>query len=202
MPSWGPARVLVADVKVLGVELVRCLSVFDEQGRFHPTFDSVQEMVEVDQIILAVGQTTDLSCLRGEGECRIDGERIAADPETLETDMPGVFAGGEVFTGPGVIIDAIASAKKAASAIDRFLGGDGVIAGQLAERVLPADYTGKRDRGFADLARVEAPALPVFERKGFEEVEQGLEPDQAVREAARCLQCDYELCLGRGQGNE
>jgi NADPH-dependent glutamate synthase beta subunit-like oxidoreductase len=193
MPSWGPARVLGADGKVLGVELVRCLSVFDEQGRFHPTFDSVKETVEVDQVILAVGQTTDLSCLQGEGECRIDGERIAADPETLETDMPGVFAGGEVFTGPGVIIDAIASARKAACAIDRFLGGDGVIAGPLAERVLPADYTGKRDRGFADLARVETPALPVFERKGFEEVEQGLEPDQAVREAARCLQCDYEL---------
>jgi len=195
MPSWGPSRILGEGGKVSGIELVSCLSVFDSQGRFHPTFDSITETVEVDQVVFAVGQTTDLSCLQGEEECRIDGERIAADPETLETDMPGVFAGGEVFTGPGVIIGAISSARRAAGAIDRFLGGDGVIAGLIAERVPPPEYAGKRERGFADLPRAEAHSLPVAERRGFEEVDQGLEPDQALREAARCLQCDYELCL-------
>jgi len=197
MPSWGPSRILGSDGKVSGIELVRCISVFDAEGRFHPAFDNVRETVEVGQVILAVGQTTDLSCLRGGGECRIHGECIAADPETLETGMPGVFAGGEVVTGPGVIVEAVASARKAASAIDRFLGGDGVIAGQLAGRILPPEYAGRRERGFADQSRAEVPSVPVAERKGFGEVELGFDPDQAAREAARCLQCDYELELIR-----
>ncbi len=127
MPSWGPSRILGHNDRVTGVELVRCTSVFDDNGNFSPTFDDTKETVQVDQIILAIGQTTDLSCLQGQGECRIDNDLITVDPETQGMETPGVFAGGEVTTGPGTIIEAMASAKKAASAIDRFLGGDGII---------------------------------------------------------------------------
>ena len=178
-----------------------CTSVFDDQGNFHPTFDHTRETVQADQVILAIGQTTDLSCIRGEGECRIDRDLITVDPETLQTDTPGVFAGGEVTEGPGVIIGAIASAKRAAGAIDRFLDGDGVIDPSRGEPEEAGTYDGKRERGFADLSRHKTPSLPLTERAGFAEVDLCLTEEQAVQEAGRCLQCDLELCMARAARN-
>ncbi|MBW1943152.1 MAG: FAD-dependent oxidoreductase, partial [Deltaproteobacteria bacterium] len=164
---------------------------FDDQGNFCPAFDDVTETVEADQVILAIGQTTDLTCLASDDTCRIEESLIAADPETQETDMPGVFAGGDVTKGPGIIIEAIAAGKRAAGSIDRYLGGDGVIESpgrQVADcKVENPDtpsYDGKREKGFADLQRVPIPTLPLDERhNGFPEVDLCLEDDQAQAEA-------------------
>ena len=110
--------------------------------------------------------------------------------------MPAVYAGGDVGKGPGAIIDAIAEGRKAATAIDRLLGGEGISDETLAERPDTQSYTGERERGFADLERGEPPLLPLSERhSGFQEVDQCLDDEQAVREAKRCLQCDLEWRL-------
>jgi hypothetical protein len=126
-PSWGPKQIL-GDGRVTGIELVRCTSVFDAAGRFSPTFDeSVTTALEADTVILAVGQAADLGFL--------NGARLGADPETVATALPGVFAAGDmalrlaqdVAGGDMSVVHAIASGRRAAEAVDRYLGNDGVV---------------------------------------------------------------------------
>lgn len=104
--------------------------------------------------------------------------------------------------GPGAIVDAIAAGQRAASSIDKLLGGDGIISEsgmRNAERGMgDQPYTGKREDGFADLKRVGFPTMPVSERHdGFLEVDLCFNDDQAIKEANRCLQCDLELSLAK-----
>ena len=205
LPSWGPQRIMGENGRVTGIELVRCSSVFDDDGNFCPAFDDTKETVEADQVILAIGQTADLSCLGGKESYKVEKDLIVVDPETHQTDLPGVFAGGDVVTGPGTIVEAIAAGRGAASSIDRFLGGGGKVSEsreQRAEsRIGNQQYDGKREKGFADLGRTEAPTLSLSERhEGFPEVDLCFSEDQAIMEAKRCLQCDLELALaGRDQ---
>jgi NADPH-dependent glutamate synthase beta subunit-like oxidoreductase len=198
LPSWGPHRILGVNGKVKAVELVTCTSVFDEKGDFCPAFGDEKKIVEADQVILAVGQAADLSFLSGDGEIRHERGLIVIDAETHKTGMAGVFAGGDVGRGAGAVIDAVAAGRKAASSMDRALGGDGVIDESFSEKLDAASYTGKRDRGFADLTRSTAEALPLEERRNsFNEVEGCFSDEQAVGEASRCLQCDFEVKLAK-----
>jgi NADPH-dependent glutamate synthase beta subunit-like oxidoreductase len=197
LPSWGPCRIVGEAGEVKAVELVNCTCVFDDQGRFCPAFGEEKKTVEADQVILAVGQAADLSFLSG-GMVQIERGLIVIDPESLSTGMPGVFAGGDVSRGAGSIIDAIAAGRKAASSMDKALGGDGVIDETFAEKMGGESYTGKRDRGFADLNRERPPVLPLEERRlSFSEVELCLGDEQALSEAKRCLQCDFEVKLAK-----
>jgi NADPH-dependent glutamate synthase beta subunit-like oxidoreductase len=196
MPAWGPGRILRDGEKVTGVELVQCASVFDEKGNFCPAFGELTERVAADQVILAVGQSADLSFA---GESGLDVERglIRIHEETMETGVPGVYAGGDVGKGPGAVIDAIAAGRRAARSMDRFLGGDGEIDGTPAARRDTSSYDGARERGFADMLRMEQPVLPLDRRGGFDEVALCLSDEDAAKEASRCLQCDLEACLIR-----
>jgi len=153
--------------------------------------------VEADQVILAIGQAADLSFLSGDGQVRCERGLIKANPETQETGMSGVFAGGDVGKGPGAIIDAIAAGRRAAISIDKFLGGDGSLSEHYADKPDTSSYTGARERGFADLTRGVAPHLPLEERKSFKEVDLCFRDEQAVSEAKRCLQCDLEIKLAK-----
>lgn len=203
MPSWGPKRILRDNGKVSGIELIRCTSVFDNQDNFCPSFANIKETVKTDQVILAIGQATDLSFFDDKVPLRVEKGLIVIDEKTLETDAPGVFAGGDVAKAPGSIIDAIAAGRRAASSIDKFLGEDGDISHcglRIAEFGIEGNatqsYTGKREEGFADLKRVVMPTLPLSERHdGFSEVELGFNEEQAKEEAKRCLHCDLELNL-------
>jgi NADPH-dependent glutamate synthase beta subunit-like oxidoreductase len=198
LPSWGPHRIVGVNGKVKAVELVTCTSVFDEKGDFCPAFGDEKKIVEADQVILAIGQAADLSFLSGDGEIRHERGLIVIDADTHKTGMAGVFAGGDVGRGAGAVIDAVAAGRKAASSMDRALGGDGVIDESFAEKLDAASYTGKRDRGFADLTRSTAEALPLEERRNsFNEVEGCFSDEQAVGEASRCLQCDFEVKLAK-----
>jgi NADPH-dependent glutamate synthase beta subunit-like oxidoreductase len=194
LPSWGPHRIVGVNGKVKAVELVTCTSVFDEKGDFCPAFGDEKKIVEADQVILAIGQAADLSFLSGDGEIRHERGLIVIDAETHKTGMAGVFAGGDVGRGAGAVIDAVAAGRKAASSMDRALGGNGVLDESFSEKLDAASYTGKRDRGFADLTRSTAEALPLEERRNsFNEVEGCFSDEQAVGEASRCLQCDFEV---------
>ncbi|RPI74707.1 MAG: hypothetical protein EHM45_17675 [Desulfobacteraceae bacterium] len=198
MPAWGPHRILGDGKKVSGVELVQCTSVFDEQGAFCPAFGELEETVAADQVILAIGQAADLSAITGNEKIRCERGLVVVDPQSQQTNLAWVFAGGDVSKGPGAVIEAIAASRKAAAAMDRFLGGDGLIEETLTEKIDIASYTGKRDKGFADIVRSQSPELAVEERlKGFNEVEGCLSDEQAKQEAQRCLQCDFEFKMIR-----
>ncbi len=198
MTSWGPGKITGDNGKVTGIEFMQCTSVFDDDGNFSPTFNDVTEKVEADQVILAIGQAADLSFVDESVSLKAERGLIVVDENTQTTDMPGVFAGGDVGRGPGAIIDAIADGRRAASSIDKFLGGDGVIDETIAQKPDTQSYDGKRERGFADLERVKIPVLPVVERyDGFPEVDLCLDDDRAVYEAKRCLQCDLEISLAK-----
>ncbi len=191
--SWGPQSIESDNGKVKGVNLVCCTSVFDEQGRFSPSFDeSETTSVETDMVILAIGQASDLSPVEGTAVL-VQGGLIQADEETMETGLEGVFASGEVASGPAMVIDTISMGRDAAISIDRHLGGEG----EIESALLPAegfDPNIGRLEGFAELPRVAMPTLPVEQRhEGFDEVYLGYEEEMACQEASRCLRCDYRL---------
>jgi NADPH-dependent glutamate synthase beta subunit-like oxidoreductase/CO/xanthine dehydrogenase FAD-binding subunit len=189
LPSWGPARVLEAGGKVTGLEIVRCTSVFDENDRFAPTFDvCVRETVEANQIIMAVGQRTDLTFLGPASPVKVHGGGIAIDEDTQATNVSGIFAGGDVTSGRGTIVEAIAAGRKAAAAIDRYLGGarvqrkdrDRTAAGALLEF----------NHGYLRrVGRPEMPTLPVVERRIDAEDSSGFRSNDVEIEANRCFNC-------------
>jgi len=195
MTSWGPHRILSENGKITGMELVHCISVFDDQSVFNPSFDDTRETIEGDQVILAIGQASDLSFLDEESPIATDKGLIVVDQDSLETGLKGDYAGGDVAALPGAIIHAIAAGRKAASSIDRALGGDGEIEEVLFEREAPSQYMG-RDEGFASWPREKVPELELDSRReGFQELALGYADEQALQEAKRCLQCDLRLYM-------
>lgn len=199
-PSWGPQKIVVDNGQVQGIELVRCTSVFDAEGRFAPQLDhSSTQHIDCQNVILAIGQSADISCLEDEAACTLQSGLIAVDEKTQKAGDDGLFAGGDVTYGPLNIINAIASGRRAAQSIDAFLGGDGDIEVDLASRSALLDtYDGKREIGFADLTGVMCPKLDIAQRiENFSEIIHCLGQEQAQNEAGRCLQCDLELMLAR-----
>jgi len=121
LPGWGPNRILEAGGKVKGMEFVRCLSVFDGQGRFNPNFAPEQKYtVKAGRIILAIGQAAELGYAAGVKTLR---GLIIADEATQAANLPGVFAGGDAVSGPASVIHAISAGRRAAQAIDIYLSG-------------------------------------------------------------------------------
>jgi formate dehydrogenase beta subunit len=162
----------------------------DASGRRRPEpLKGTDFTLNADSVILAVGETPDIPSqfdLK-----RTEDNRIWVHPDTLATSREGVFAGGDAVSGPASIIEAIAAGRKAASSIDSYLGGQGVIEECLTpaeEKVLPLEPS-RLVRG----GRIEPiPPLPINKRlSGFEEIEAGYTEEMVVREAKRCLQCDH-----------
>jgi thioredoxin reductase len=121
-PSLGP-KAVVGNGRVQGVEFVKCLSVFDSERRFSPKFDeSHREILEADTVIMAIGQVAELNFLTPEDGVAVTSRGlIEADPETLQTSRPDVFAGGDLVLGPRLFIDAIANGQQAARSIHDYL---------------------------------------------------------------------------------
>jgi len=197
-PAKAGARVEGANGKVNGIELVRCTRVFDDSKRFNPSFDpSVTTVIEADTVILAIGQSTDLSFL-AEADRPLVTERgtIRVDETTLATPVAGVLAGGEAVSGPSSVIQAIATGRKAAVSLDRYLGGDGVIDEVLAPASENDPRLGHED-GFASWRREPMPYHSLAERQmNFDTIELGFDESTALREARRCLRCDLRLQIG------
>jgi len=186
--SWGPKRILGKNGRVTGIELVRCTAVFDKKGRFNPSFDErTTKSVETDMVILAVGQTSDLSLLP-KGIKTTNEETIAVDPVTLETGVPGVFAGGDLVLGPSSVVESIAAGKRAATSIDRYLRGEDLKAGREKKEVNRVEKPPKE--GIEEKAREATPLLPVDQRRrNFGEVKPGFSEEMAMNEVQRCMTC-------------
>ncbi|MBA7621188.1 NADPH-Fe(3+) oxidoreductase subunit beta [subsurface metagenome] len=193
----APSRIVSQNGKV-ELECIRMeLGAVDDSGRRRPEPIKGSEFSMIfDTIIAAIGQHPEIP--RQFDLVIGNGNVIQVDPDNLATSREGVFAGGDVVSGPASVIEAIAAGRKAASSIDKFLGGDGIIEESLVETPATVPYTGSREEGFADLKREQMSTRPLSERHdGFSEVELGFTEDQAIKEAKRCLSCDLELHLAQ-----
>jgi len=162
-----------------------------------PVKDSESRM-KVDTVIAAVGQVPDIP--ETMGISRSEKNLVQVDAETLATARAGVFAGGDVVSGPASIIEAIAQGRRAASSMDIFLGGTGLIDQALAppeEEVVVMEY------GPDEQSRVSIPCVPLTDRAcNFRPVEMGISEELAIQEAERCRSCDarqFEV-LVHGEG--
>ena len=193
--SWGPKTIIGTDGKVSELEIIHCDSVFDDNNIFNPIFDEKNtKSIKTDIIIMAIGQIPDLSLLGSESKINISKSGlIQAKEGTLETNVSGIFAGGEVINSPSSVVDAIEMGRRAASSIDKYLGGNGEIEDVLIESDVPNPDLG-RDEAFYDKQRIQMPLLTLEDRQSsFNEIELGFSEALALEEANRCLRCDLRF---------
>jgi formate dehydrogenase (NADP+) beta subunit len=169
---------------------------FDENHR--PVIvkkEKSEQIIYADTVIFAVGQRPDIT---EEAGIKLDrGNRIVVKEGSLETPVTGIFAAGDAIYGTNSVIQAIASGRKAAQEIDRFLGGNGDIAEVLAPVETPNPWIG-RIEGFGYLERVNSAVNNPSERvKGFEQIDYGICDQEICNETKRCLQCDLRLEISK-----
>jgi len=189
-PSWGPQAIAGENGRVTGLRTIECTRVFDDAHKFNPQFGCVEGFVPADTVILAIGQAVDADGF--DGFERGPGGTFKVNRLTLETSMPGVFAGGDMVSGPASVIEAVNAGHEAATSIDRFINRQDLAEG----REKPKEKAAKAEESAAARAKIERreraseSSLPVADRTGnFREVAQGFTEEQAVAEAQRCLNC-------------
>lgn len=198
-----PVEVMSEDGKLTGIKCTRmALTDFDKSGRRRPVpVEETEFTLEIDTLIPAIGQEPDLTFLGGNSKLTISKwNTLEIDPETMATNVPGIFAGGDVVSGPATVLQAMQAGKIAAESIHRYLRGE------AHERtyeplksvmdVPPVELT--EEEITKERTRTEMPALSPEERKGnFKEVELGITKEMAIQEARRCLRCDLESKGGK-----
>lgn len=208
-PSWGPKEVLTdGEGKASGIVFKRCLRTIDpETGKFSPVYDEEETVVvNADKIIFAIGQSIEWgNLLEGTNVKFWHGNYPVADKLTYQTDDPDIFVGGDVYTGPRFVIDAIAAGHEAAESLHR--------------RVRPrASMTIGRDRRHYDQIDTEDVKYPSYDTAGrqeagmngaidyknsFKDAHNTLTEEQVRIETSRCLSCgasyvDPNKCIGCG----
>ncbi len=196
-PLWAPRRILHKDGKITGMEFMHSETVLDADGRAFLKVDEEKTCeVKTENVIISIGQAPDISFLSMDSQLeRALWGSLAVDENSLSTNIPGIFAGGDFTTGPSTVIEAIASGRRGAIAIDRYLKG------QKGRIEIIDEKTGLReDIGLAldeetteekhrIKTRFEDPEKRVTD---FREVEKGFTKKDAHLEAVRCLRCDLE----------
>ncbi|MDD4168978.1 MAG: NADH-quinone oxidoreductase subunit NuoF [Desulfotomaculaceae bacterium] len=184
----APVSVQGEDGRVTGLECQ--LSVpgdFDNIGRRRPVpVEGSNFAIAADVVITAIGQNVETDGITDAGVETARG-LFVVDPDSMATNIPYIFAGGDCASGPDTAIGAIAQGKKAAEAIDKFLGGSGVVVEpHVLRRAVSGDILEEKR------ARETTNCLPVAGRQSFIEVEYGFTEEQAIIEATRCLRCDVK----------
>jgi NADPH-dependent glutamate synthase beta subunit-like oxidoreductase/CO/xanthine dehydrogenase FAD-binding subunit len=184
-PSWGPSRVLKANGKLSGMELVKCTSVYTSEHRFAPVYDNgVKETVEADMVVLAIGQRPNIAY--AESSLKTNRGLIMVDPNTQVTSVDKVFAGGDAtISGPLSVVAAVASGRRAAASINRFLGGKAVLKSEKKIEHLTHCDGDCLDK----LRRERTPELKLSELSLDGEDILGLDSRAVTTEANRCLNC-------------
>lgn len=196
-PLWAPKCIEHRNGQVTGIEFVRSRTVYDQEGRSRLSVDDrVTQMVDAESVIVSIGQAPDISFLSRDSQLeRALWGSLVVDENSLSTNIPGIFAGGDFTTGPSTVIRAIASGRRAAIAIAKYLKGDEGRVEILDEKTalqeniglaLDEEETEARPRIRIGLERPEERA------RDFREVEKGFTEEQALLEATRCLRCDLE----------
>ena len=192
----APTKVLSSNGIMEAIEAIRMeLGDMDASGRRRPVpIPGSEFKVEVDTLILAISQEPDVSLLNGNKLNISRWNTIEVDPETLSTNVDGIFAGGDVVTGPNTVTEAMAHGKTAAQMIDKYIRGDKLE--RIYEVTRPAlrvEALELTEEEIKALEKPEMPSIPVAQRIGsFKEVELGFTEADAISEAKRCLRCDLE----------
>lgn len=188
----APVRVDSNNGKVLGIECIRTrLTEPDITGRRKPIpVEGSEFFIEADHIIPAIGQEPDLDFLGEDKGLQVSKwNLLEVNPETLQTSMPGIFAGGDVVTGPATVIEAVEAGKRAAKYMAKYLRGEELPTEWQEEPPIGNNWVEVPD-GEPIKHRLKVPTLPVENRLlGFEEVNLLADEESARREAARCLNC-------------
>ncbi|MEE0475718.1 MAG: FAD-dependent oxidoreductase [Collinsella stercoris] len=205
--GWGPVAVHADEAgRVREIVFKRCLCVFNDEGRFDPTYDeSETRTVAADRVVFSIGQSIQWgNLLEGTAVELGRGQGAVADPKTYQTAEPDIFVGGDVYTGPKFAIDAIAAGHEAAVSLHRFVQNATLTIGrnQRSYRELNKDDV---DFGSYDTAsRGDAVHNYEAEReRPFREYVETFTEEQVKAETARCLGCgasivDENKCIGCG----
>lgn len=187
--GYGPVEILVRDGVITGLKAQKVISVFDREGRFNPAFEPGEFLtIPCDTVIQAVGQAPDNSFLNESGLAVDPRGGVVTDRDTLKTSLPGVFTCGEVVTGPGPAIAAVASGHRAAELVNSFLSGtpaarpnETEVIGPLPEKVIKLIPLQSR--------RIMPVTAPEGRKNSFLPYELGFDEKTALSEAGRCLSC-------------
>ena len=196
----APEEILVRQGKVVGIRCRRMkLGEFDRSGRRRPEGSGEALVLDADQVILAVGQTLDARTVIGDTGVQLIGtSRIQADELTGRTSVPWIFAGGDAATGPASVVEAVAGGERAAVGMDACLTGE-MHAFWRQEAAVDTAFDPDADPRMD--ARSALVLLPAERRKNnFDEVEQSWPENEAVRQARRCLRCDFRAKDQNGGG--
>ena len=188
---------LTAPIRILGrngvVESVECCKVepgkADAGRRKSPAIIKGTEFViNANMVISAIGEAPDLAFVNDDGKLGITSRgTIKVDAENLTTGIPGVFAGGDAVNGPSSVVEAIASGKRRAVSIDRYLKREEPKAVKKGRVTKVNNLPGE---GIEEIARLDAPSLPIQQRiPDFQEVETGYTEEMTLNEVRRCMTC-------------
>jgi NADPH-dependent glutamate synthase beta subunit-like oxidoreductase/Na+-translocating ferredoxin:NAD+ oxidoreductase RNF subunit RnfB len=205
--SWGPKRIVTENNRVVGVEFKKCVSVFDEKGRFNPTYDEKDVIfIQANHVLISVGQSIAWGKLIEDSKIELNpNNTIKADPFTFQTGKPDIFAGGDAMTGPKFAIDAIALGKEGAISIHRYVQpGQSLLIGRSKKEYRALD------KGNVDFSEYDLSPRQKVEhineaksKKSFKDLRGVFTEDQMKKETERCLSCgatvvDEFLCVGCG----
>ncbi len=197
-PSLGPQRIIGRDGQVTGIEFLQVSSVFDSEGKFNPSFvpDS-KTILNVDSVILAIGQASSLPSLSGLDGLELTPNGLIRAEEDMSTNLPGVFAGGDVrWRFARNATDAIADGQRAARAIHGYLRGSKLqIKKKGYMKVVAGDFQNTRCE---TIAAVKIPKREAGERiRTKAEITIGFDEAQARQQADRCRQCNIQTVFDR-----
>jgi NADPH-dependent glutamate synthase beta subunit-like oxidoreductase len=184
MPSWGLSKVVEEGGKVRGMELKKCVALRDAEGRFNPSYDdSVKTVVSAENILMAIGQSVDLSFLDDKYLVKLSARGLIDIDDQAQTSRLGIFAAGDATTGPGTVIRSIDSGHAAARGMLRFLGVEEPVS-PVSPGFLQSDAGGIHNPDAMKLREV-----ALSERKIDVEDAFTASKEEAAAEAKRCMSC-------------
>lgn len=204
--SWGPTRIIEENGKVKGVEFRKCLSVFDENGRFNPKFDDKDvKVVDADYVLISVGQSIDWGNILDGSKVELNpNNTVKADGFTYQTNEPDIFVGGDSYSGPKFAIDAIAAGKQGAISIHRFVQvGQSLVNGRDRRDYHEFDKESLIIEGYDNTPRQVAKHDKKI-KDLFKDNRITFTEEQMKKETERCLGCGATvvnefMCVGCGQ---
>jgi NADPH-dependent glutamate synthase beta subunit-like oxidoreductase/coenzyme F420-reducing hydrogenase delta subunit/ferredoxin len=186
----GPTEIVVRGGAITGVRARAVTRVFDEARRFDPRYDDADVIdVRCDTVIIAIGQSADLGFLAGSSLAADPGGRIPYNAATCRTAVPWLFACGEIVTPPGSVVEACASGRRAARAVDQFLRGEPIRPDETPPakvEPIPAETAAKVTK----VPRSPVAVAPAdVRRRDFSEIDRNLDESAVLTEARRCMSC-------------
>ena len=205
--GWGPKEILTENGKATGIVFKRCVSVWDESGRFSPTYDEADtKTVPCDRVFLSIGQSIQWGSLLEGTKVELGrGNGAKADSLTYQTAEADIFVGGDVYTGPKFAIDAIAAGREGAISIHRFVRPHSSLTiGRNRRDFVALDKENIRVESYDNSSRqIPGKDASIDHKNSFRDARLPFTEEQVKAETARCLGCgasvvDPNKCIGCG----